>query len=716
MAAPKLIPQLKVFLVVKEDDALIFEKSFEHFPIVIGRSTNCEVPLSQYSWISRQHVRLVFEKGEIWAEDLGSANGMTIEGVAHKKVRVGDGTVINLTNLTIMIGVLHPEIPQMNDPDQTMYVVKAQPQSEEKTEITETQHTPPQSHHQPPPLAVPLEPLQTMSTLDIRTKVSIPSTAVPEARKTPSLPVNEIEIASEESNSAMGIVQFDHTEITDPSIATKYETQTGGNHRGGLLGPSFVGGLEFLALQSPVPYSGRLARHKRVLEAYVTWKGQIIDSKLCRVGGSLAMGPGRESLYVPFLMHDFEVGSYDGNFGVCYWSEKIHGYVFSENGQKTDLQRLVRSGTANKRGRSYHMKLGPTDVCQLDMGFDVQVYLRYAPAPRQLTRKRISEPDELLQKAGLASGLIHLLFLLMVVFVGPQPHTLKVKNLPARVAKLIVQKPKPPPPPPKPPEEKKPEPKLAEKKPEPKKEIPKKIPPKPKQVIVKTNAQLKKINKLPVEVKQPVVQKVPEKKVEELGALAALGALGAPTPNPKNQPVAINVNRNAGGAQSMSTSGVIGALKAKGGQLAAGGMPGVKTKGHGYGTGTGYGVQGLQGRAGARGVQGSVVGTPTLMKISRTEGLSQKEVMDVVKKYVGKIQQCYERALLSEPGLAGRIEYEWSIDSKGKVTAASVKRSDMHGADTLNECVLGIFRDMKFPASKNGEGTTPSIGFPFGRL
>ena len=90
--------------------------------------------------------------------------------------------------------------------------------------------------------------------------------------------------------------------------------------------------------------------------------------------------------------------------------------------------------------------------------------------------------------------------------------------------------------------------------------------------------------------------------------------------------------------------------------------------------------------------------------------------MEVVKHYLSDIQQCYERSMISTPGLAGRVEYEWDITPRGGVTDVRVKKSEMTGGDALNSCVSDVFKKMKFPVAKNGMGTTPNIGFPFGRL
>jgi hypothetical protein len=180
----------------------------------------------------------------------------------------------------------------------------------------------------------------------------------------------------------------------------------------------------------------------------------------------------------------------------------------------------------------------------------------------------------------------------------------------------------------------------------------------------------------------------------------------------------ININPNAGGLQqkALNTGGIAGALPSSNGKLAAGGGPRVKTKGFGYGTGTGYGMQGMKGTAGTRGIAGRVVGEPKLAKFSRIEGLSRDQVMSVLKQYMGEIQHCYERNLLANPDLAGRIDFEWDISPSGKVTDVRVKRSTVTNGDGLTECVRHIFTIMPFPRASNGMITTPTIGFPFGRI
>jgi hypothetical protein len=132
---------------------------------------------------------------------------------------------------------------------------------------------------------------------------------------------------------------------------------------------------------------------------------------------------------------------------------------------------------------------------------------------------------------------------------------------------------------------------------------------------------------------------------------------------------------------------------------------------------TGFSKKNLGGQTGRREVKGAKIGAPKLSNSpNRTQGLSSKSVMKIVNKNLSKIQRCYERALFNDSNLSGRIEYEWEISPSGRVVSASVKRSEMSNDKNLNNCVLNIFKSMKFPRSTNGQSTVSSIGFPFGRL
>ncbi|MBK7890165.1 MAG: AgmX/PglI C-terminal domain-containing protein [Bdellovibrionales bacterium] len=113
---------------------------------------------------------------------------------------------------------------------------------------------------------------------------------------------------------------------------------------------------------------------------------------------------------------------------------------------------------------------------------------------------------------------------------------------------------------------------------------------------------------------------------------------------------------------------------------------------------------------------GSVIGGATYSESTKTEGLTREQVMKIVQKHQGQIQQCYERSLMDDANLAGRAEFEWEISAQGSVTSVSVKESNLRNGEKLLDCVKGVFKKMAFPSAKNGASTTPTIGLPFGRL
>ena len=205
------------------------------------------------------------------------------------------------------------------------------------------------------------------------------------------------------------------------------------------------------------------------------------------------------------------------------------------------------------------------------------------------------------------------------------------------------------------------------------------------------------------------------KNIQNMGALAALGALAPPKAMGGKLPeVRIHSKTSHQNNKKLSTSGLLSQLQSSNTSEPL--SQSVKTKGRGFGSKNGYDIKGLGGQAGHRGIAGKVIGKAKLYKFGKMEGLTRRQVLNVVQKNSGKIQNCYEKSLLSNSSLAGRVEYIWTIQPSGKVKSVRVKSSELKGADRLNECVLSVFRKMKFPVAKNGQTTQPQVGFPFGSI
>ncbi|MCM2324801.1 MAG: AgmX/PglI C-terminal domain-containing protein [Oligoflexia bacterium] len=93
-------------------------------------------------------------------------------------------------------------------------------------------------------------------------------------------------------------------------------------------------------------------------------------------------------------------------------------------------------------------------------------------------------------------------------------------------------------------------------------------------------------------------------------------------------------------------------------------------------------------------------------------GLDRETVRRVIASYRGQIRTCYERALLSDAHLAGRIVYHWRISAEGRVVSSEIMKSTVE-SDPLKACVLEVIRKMGFPRATNGKATRVIYPFVF---
>lgn len=83
-----------------------------------------------------------------------------------------------------------------------------------------------------------------------------------------------------------------------------------------------------------------------------------------------------------------------------------------------------------------------------------------------------------------------------------------------------------------------------------------------------------------------------------------------------------------------------------------------------------------------------------------------------MKRHRNQIRYCYQRELVKEPALAGRIVVKFTIGKDGTVSAASTKSSTMGNA-AVETCVLGRFLRMSFPEPTGGGIVIVSYPFVF---
>lgn len=186
-----------------------------------------------------------------------------------------------------------------------------------------------------------------------------------------------------------------------------------------------------------------------------------------------------------------------------------------------------------------------------------------------------------------------------------------------------------------------------------------------------------------------------------MSALENLKPAGATPGRSDLKALASNISavRSPGGAGNFKISGAIGKLGAGDGLRLVGGMGGGGGKDTKVGSqllagGTGVGrIAAIEG-TGTR-VRARVAKAPT-RAVSTSGGQCDRAVIQrVVGEHMAAVQNCYERALLTSPGLNGKIVFDWTIGPGGGVTGARQAQSTM-ASPAVASCVLAMIRTWNF--------------------
>jgi outer membrane biosynthesis protein TonB len=278
------------------------------------------------------------------------------------------------------------------------------------------------------------------------------------------------------------------------------------------------------------------------------------------------------------------------------------------------------------------------------------------------------------------------------------------RNLPPVAIRLIA------------PEKKKEEP------PKPVVEEPKEEPAPPKEEVKEVKTPKKEERKKIVREKprkaeqKAVVEAPPPPESKALKALAKLSAAG-----PATGDILAAVDKLGAGPGSKNVknnyklSGLIGKAPIANAGLGTFGLGGGGRGGAGM-----LGAEILRGKGGggigamgAGGVgHGSVGGTVTrasARSVSVQGSIDREAVAKVVNAHLQEVRGCYERALLREPALAGKVVLEWTISLGGKVTTAKTKSSTLKSS-AVEACILQSLKSWQFPPAKGG---IVIVSYPF---
>ena len=176
--------------------------------------------------------------------------------------------------------------------------------------------------------------------------------------------------------------------------------------------------------------------------------------------------------------------------------------------------------------------------------------------------------------------------------------------------------------------------------------------------------------------------------------------------------------------RGLETAGGHGSGPGKGSGVGAGKGTGTSTRG---GTGQGGGgtshadavTHGPINTGGVRAGKGTPGGTgvkEAQVKVDLDEpggelgGLTAAEILKVVKSKRSAIATCYERELQRSKGLGGKVVITWRINPEGRVEMAKVRSTTMRN-DKVQDCIVRVVQNLKFPEPRGGQ--VAKVNFPF---
>lgn len=94
-------------------------------------------------------------------------------------------------------------------------------------------------------------------------------------------------------------------------------------------------------------------------------------------------------------------------------------------------------------------------------------------------------------------------------------------------------------------------------------------------------------------------------------------------------------------------------------------------------------------------------------------GLDRRIIRKVINQHKNEIKRCYERELLKDNTLHGKIEIKFMIDPTGNVQTASLVSSSMSraGGKKVGACLTRAIKSWRFPTPKNG--SLVKVTYPF---
>ncbi len=367
------------------------------------------------------------------------------------------------------------------------------------------------------------------------------------------------------------------------------------------------------------------------------------------------------------------------------------------SGQTTTLATLCApENLENKKRELYRAELAEGDFAHVKMdgrGYLLRFVRSPQPPPRRLDASVTAEDR---RHVAVAFGVMLLVFtgFWLVSLLSPNPLEAApddVEFAEVTLKDLELEKPEEPPPP-------EPEPE-----PEPPAEV--EAPPPPERKKEPRQKPEKRVRQRDIAPPPDPNQEAAKEALEALSTLA-------PT---KDSKLAAKVTNIAavrvpdGASKRFKVAGEISKLGGSDVILSTSGSGGGKTTRSAAKLLEGRNIGAIVQRGSSGPVRGKVSRLPPRTIGQEGGSLSRDAILKVVMAGLGDVQRCYERALMSSPGLQGKVVFDWVIATSGRVQSTRVRSSTM-SSQAVTTCISNVIKGWQFPQPQGG---SVKVTYPF---
>ncbi len=444
--------------------------------------------------------------------------------------------------------------------------------------------------------------------------------------------------------------------------------------------------IQNLPIPIPVPSTTKAKpQHKNPqLHIALVWNDTVYYSNVFTPQTKLHLGDSLLPL-TPEMKRvggDLLLGEYDGEQVKLRLNPQFKGYYLNQNKEKKALDAFQ----SLKINEAIFLNFGES---ALFIKLEEKIIHTQSSIPQRIIAG-IADLEQQLLIAFVFALCLHLVFIIYGYASIDYDREMQDTDISDRFVQILIDTPEPP----------KVEPvKEAEKKREEEEEV--KETKKPERVEVPST-----------NIKDTIKQRTKSKFGEGKSAANALADFLEGKSDASEEKLSLNDASSALGAGLNSASAGLGAaLGAVGGDISLGGgggggaLDGLLGAGVGKSGGVGK-VKG--GSGGGGGIKGQVKAMNSQVKATGGS-LSKEEIAKVIQQYSSKISNCYEKSLLKNPDISGRLQVEWTIQENGSVTDVKQAYSGITQPE-LSACILALFNQMKFPKPQGG---SVKVKYPF---